>query len=212
MVYTDISKWEKIFLLEVWLLLDQAEQPKDIPTQCPADVVHSTIAMNAQIQLVRPWSFPLFVGSWRYLAFLKAASLGGSSWKKARSKRNLPFLYVCERGKREILDYVWQVLDLDCAFWWQFYRGTRQFGGWTRGELLVPSAGGFGNLWTVGNSERTWGSLGPATDFYCFYIHFFFFFGPFEFAFITSVHLKALTPFHRRKLTGVCLWETWLSW
>ena len=34
---------------------------------------------------------------------------------------------------------------------------------------------------------------------------FFFFFGPFEFAFITSVHLKALTPFHRRKLTGVCL-------
>lgn len=33
----------------------------------------------------------------------------------------------------------------------------------------------------------------------------FFFFGPFEFAFITSVHLKALTPFHRRKLTGVCL-------
>lgn len=33
----------------------------------------------------------------------------------------------------------------------------------------------------------------------------FFFPSPFEFAFIILVHLKALTPFHRRKLTGVCL-------
>lgn len=30
-------------------------------------------------------------------------------------------------------------------------------------------------------------------------------FGPSELAFITAVHLKALTPFHRRKPTGVCL-------
>lgn len=33
----------------------------------------------------------------------------------------------------------------------------------------------------------------------------FIFFGPFELALVTPVHLKALTPFHRRKLTGVCL-------
>lgn len=69
MVYTDISKWEKIFLLEVWLLVHQAEQPKDIPTRCPADAVHSTIAMNIQIQLVRPRSFlcSLVLGdTWRF--------------------------------------------------------------------------------------------------------------------------------------------------
>lgn len=68
---------------------------------------------------------------------------------------------------------IWQVLNQHCAFGQQLHRASRQYRGWARGELLVPSAGGSGNLWTVRDSERTRGSLGPATYSPCFYIHFF---------------------------------------
>lgn len=191
---------------------DRAAEKYPHPGLCESSSMRSS-QEDSNSQSVRPR--PSFQ-SWRCFRFPIVSLHWGCPYLEATAGRKIQKVspsFVWDEGERfwiqKKISCVWQVLNPDCGFWRQFYRGSGWHRGWARGELLVSSSGGLRNLRAVGNSARTRGSrILLLTSIVSTFIVF----GPFEFAFITPVHLKALTPFHRRKLTGVCLWETWHSW